>query len=80
MKDTGGSESAFPVTYQDMNGQLSIYALGLTKREYIAIAAMQGMISNSVKNFWYSDEPISKGICRNAYQFADDMLAEGGKQ
>lgn len=45
-KDTSGSESAFPVTYQDRDGQLSIYALGLTKREYIAIAAMQAILSN----------------------------------
>jgi hypothetical protein len=66
------NELAFP-SYFD-NGDES-YANGLTKREWFAGMAMQGIVSNS-----RFDEtvPASK-LAQHAFMVADAMLAEDDK-
>ena len=61
MKD----EQAFPVPI----GSEGVFAIGLTKREYFAAAAMQGLCS------W--DNNLT---ARNAVQMADELIAELAKE
>lgn len=61
-----------PTIYADLapNGQREIYCdqEGLTKREYFAALAMQGILAKS-------DAPMSYAA-RDAVKFADELLAE----
>ena len=55
---TNANESAYPEVNHD-NPQFSYPTYGLTKREYFAAMAMQGMLANSIDNqqgmepFWH---------------------------
>ena len=42
------NQSAYPVTIED-NGNASVTHLGLTKREYFAAMAMQGILASNVE-------------------------------
>ena len=46
---------------------------GLTARDYIAIKAMQGILSNPklIPNF---DTAIEENVASRAYEFADDII------
>lgn len=66
------NESIFP----------GLMTTGLTKREYIAIAAMQGLLA-SMANPHNKSFPSNQGdfdlVSRASYGYADAMLAEGEK-
>jgi hypothetical protein len=53
----------------------NVPCIGLTKREYFAAMAMQGLLSHSMD--WVNDE---QGWCaENAVRLADDLLTELSK-
>jgi hypothetical protein len=60
--ETKANESAFPVP--------QVLHLGLTKREYFAAMALQGLLSNN-NNYVYS--------VISAVEFADDLIEELSK-
>lgn len=62
--------NAFPVTIED-NGNPSLTHLGLTKREYFAGLAMQGMLANT-EYVLHSRETLA----HNAVQMADELLKQ----
>lgn len=65
-----GNQPAFPVVLPAFSHQ---EASGLTKREYFAAIAMQGMLANLV---CYSVPFDSKGVAALATEQANDLLAE----
>jgi hypothetical protein len=62
---------AFPTMY-DTSEELGIRTEGgLTKREYIATMAMQGLLAK------YQGQTIDpKGLCPQAVQYADQLLKQ----
>ena len=77
-KDTSGS--VFPTTH---NGSTLPSMTGLTKREYFAGLAMQGMLCNGfIPNIVGPDGSTlqSYNYAECAFRMADAMLAEGSKQ
>ncbi|MDR0295172.1 MAG: hypothetical protein LBH91_03140 [Prevotellaceae bacterium] len=72
-----GNETAYPIIeFAD-----STNTCGVTKREYFAGLAMQGLLSNCVTivNAEATDEGDFKAISRDAVKFADAMLEELSK-
>lgn len=76
---------AFPVEVSiDDKGNLrgsqtsnfSGYEMGLTKREYFAAKALQGLISNP--NYFSCDKNmiLEKEISKRAFSLADDMIKQ----
>lgn len=63
--ETKKNESAFPIIAEDY-----IIDGGLTKREYFAAMALQGLLSNN-NNYVYS--------VISAVEFADDLIEELSK-
>ena len=59
-------ESAFPIVAEHGN-----YIFGLTKREYFAAMAMQGICANNVN---YHADPAKASI--DAIRLADELLKE----
>lgn len=60
-------QSAFPITIED-NGNASVTHLGLTKREYFAAMAMQGLLA-------CPDLFVSrKELAEESVKQADDLL------
>lgn len=70
------STPAFPIQELNSDGTPSAFGLspGLTKREYFAAMAMQGMLADSK-----FDGPANV-IARLAFAMADAMIAEENKQ
>ena len=70
---------AFPCP-SDVHGQMH---QGLTKREYFAGLAMQGLLSDVHVQLWMKQDPRFKGdnfaqvAAVNAYEFADALIAAG---
>ena len=68
-------QNTFPVTIED-NGNPSVTHLGLTKREYFAGLAMQGLLASRD----WQIEPINddKAIVTSviAVEFADELLKQ----
>lgn len=62
-------QNTFPVTIED-NGSPSVTHLGLTKREYFAGLAMQGLLSNS-ERIGTADRYAEISI-----EFADELLKQ----
>jgi hypothetical protein len=65
--------SAFPQTAFDSNGNLKTQDKefeGLTKREYFAGLAMQGLLANSIQ--WNSDSLLAKF----SVEIADELLKQ----
>lgn len=53
------------------------YGVGLTKREMLAMHAMQAMLSNRyVNDFNGSDADINNELCAKAVGYADALLEE----
>lgn len=72
-KNTYESEPAFPQTKQV--GDMTTTQGGMTLRDYFAAKAMEAIIHRC-------DSPgqtTNKTVARNAYWYADAMLAERGK-
>ena len=72
-----GSKSPFsgrtmPKDEMEMNIQV-----GLTLRDYIAVRAMQGILSQAGEKAWPSNTPEALAQC--AYQTADAMISEREK-
>ncbi len=68
---SNANEPANPVTPTDRSGQIGDQFLGLTKREYFAAMAMQGMLSRDA----YSDQRCAE----LAVIYADALLVELAK-
>jgi len=67
-----GKQNAYPVTIED-NGNPSVTHLGLTKREYFAGIAMQGLlVSNHDADF--------KEIAEWSVKMADELLKQLGDE
>lgn len=47
---TNGNDNAYPYATHDQDGRVAEIEFGLTKREYFAAMAMQGMLSNDAVN------------------------------
>lgn len=76
---TTGSDPAFPAEPKTQN-DLGITYRGLTKREWFAGIAMNGLISNEIaheRGFTIDGKKMS--VCEAAYFMADEMLKEGDK-
>lgn len=69
MSDRTDGGPAFPGWYQGGNGP--IWSDGLSKREWFAGIALQGMLSNPSINIEKS------GLCGGAFAFADKMIRAG---
>lgn len=65
-----GKENIYPITIED-NGNSSVTYLGLTKREYFAGLALQGMMANQHLTSTENDT-----IARWSVEIADALLAE----
>ncbi len=76
MKNTNGNLPAMPQTHSDnlcqQTGTVKVEHAGLTKREMFAMAAMQGILSNSSNVMSY--------CARDAVMMADELLAELERQ
>ena len=73
-KDTSGP--AFPVSIPAGHYWTGDAPYGLTKREWYAGLAMQGMIASQTP-----DESIATEMCAQwCFEMADAMLAEGNKR
>lgn len=76
---TNGNDNAYPVT--DTNSDMGIKRTelvgGLTKREYFAGLAMQGMIASCTSVDFPFVTPEEAGI--NACKYADALIAELNK-
>jgi len=72
-----GNQNAYPVTIED-NGNPSITHLGLTKREYFAAMAMQGLLSNPefIKggSFDFKSRGTEEKLSSISTQLADELL------
>jgi len=75
MKIKNGDLPAAPTIYADMaaNGQREIYCdqTGLTKREQLAMAALQGLLVNAERNSLSFDTAHTQAV-----KCADNLLAE----
>jgi len=74
---TNSEQSAFPA--MDMNNNLGIDRLelryeGLTKREYFAVMAMQGLLSADAKYGNRTDDRES--LAKDAIAHADELLKQ----
>ena len=71
------NQSAYPVTIED-NGNPSITHLGLTKREYFAAMAMQGLLSNPefIKggSFDFKSRGTEEKLSSISTQLVDELL------
>ena len=63
------SQSAFPQKIEHPDGD--IYTKGLTKREYIAAMAMQGLLSNNNNS---TDFPYLEKVAKKSVQAADALI------
>jgi len=76
VKNTNGNLPAMPQTHSDnlcqQTGTVKVEHAGLTKREMFAMAAMQGILSNSSNVMSY--------CARDAVMMADELLAELERQ
>ena len=85
-----GNESAFPEIFSEPNndrdGVIDVYSSGgLTKREYFAAKAMQGLSSIQVgpeflKEIRDTNLTLEGVIAENAVRYADALLAELSKE
>lgn len=66
-----GKQQAFPFTIED-TGNPSVTSLGLTKREYFAAMAMQGILSNHM----LIDSSEWDWVAKNAVKQADELLKQ----
>lgn len=67
------NENAFPVFGEE--GRNTFCHYGLTKREYFAAQAMQGMIAS---NEWIAD--TLERVSKTAIEYADALIAELNKE
>ena len=76
-----GLEAAFTSSHDEHTGFDSfgnkeftrVDEIGISKRLYIATAAMQGMLSNSNENLVYTNTAL---LVKEAYNVADEMLRQ----
>lgn len=62
------NQSAFPGQVQyDSNGMALLFYTGLTKREYFAAAALQGMLA-------FPGDPVGTDLVIDAIRYADEIL------
>lgn len=68
------NQNAYPVTIED-NGNPSVTHLGLTKREYFAAMAMQGMLSNITQGYGKPNvnEAAMDERLKTEQEFIDDV-------
>jgi hypothetical protein len=68
------------LTYNELSGQPNGHLLGLTKREYFAGLAMQGLLSNpeliKAGSFDFISKGTEKRISQIATNISDALLAE----
>lgn len=76
------NESAFPIVrnFIQHGKTMTIKAFGLTKREYIATKAMEGIMAGNPADTWpfVSDKKITyaQWVAKNAVDLADALLVE----
>jgi hypothetical protein len=67
-----GNQPAFAMCMHDNTSGATLIEHGLTKREYFAALAMQGLLASD--NLFYTDRP--KIFSSLAVKYADALLAE----
>ena len=70
---TNGNDNA--CGYGFANERSSYESLGLTKREYFAAMAMQGLCANSIPGNHHKPEVL----CKDAVEYADTLIKELNK-
>jgi len=80
MKDTGGQAFPLPCT-SDVAGGVHWAEEGMTLRQYIAIKAMQSIISKDKHHLLNANEShqVFSQVAIGAYEYADAMILEGNK-
>jgi len=73
-KNKLGQEPAYPNKRYDINGAMDRQYKGMSKRFYAACAAMQGLTQRFI-GIYSSDEDI-KGIVKQSYKLADELLRQ----
>ena len=75
-----GQQSAFPLTYKQ--GVPTEVETGLTKREYFAAIAMQGMLSNPNLGILHEGQRYIDQIllAKSSIVFADELLKQLGDE
>lgn len=79
-------ESAFPSTYNSLDGNAHIHKFGMTLRDYFAAKAMVGLMSTERANEYVDEDGVfsdedgtlfvhTKFLAEEAYMIADAMLA-----
>lgn len=78
--EKNGDQMAFPLIETNGNGETSV-ATGLTKREYFAGLAMQGLIANSAllkegSKGYTDDVELMRSYAEDAVVLADQLLRQ----
>lgn len=74
---TDPNDPAYPPTYETMGKGDYINALGLTKREYFAAMAMQGMIASETETLRFA---MREKLASESVAMADALIAELSKE
>jgi hypothetical protein len=73
---TDGNDLVYP--FQDMSGLIQP-SYGITKREYFAALALQGVMANPHNIPEKSDDHVHKRVARAAILLADSLIEELNK-
>lgn len=79
-------ESAFPVATHDTEGRTGVIEYGLTKREYFAAMAMQGLMTKDYIKLNLSEQNVYDGwqsvemVAKLSVLMADALLSALSKQ
>lgn len=78
METINGARPINPIITENAKSELICEEIGLTKREYFAGLAMQGLLSNSYSNGFSQplSEYDSKSIAKFSIEYADELLKQ----
>lgn len=75
-----GKDSYRPATEKEIKeGIYLVHKEGLTKREYFAAMAMQGLLSNYFEHGMYGNSPSYPMVEESAVKCADQLISELNK-
>lgn len=70
---TDGNDLAYPLTHNDADDIFVVHN-GLSKREFFAAIALQGLLVNFVKNEFYGNSPYYPFVSEMAVSQADELI------
>lgn len=83
IKDVGFNVETESIAFDPTKADFRVSFGGLTKREYFAALAMQGMLASLTggrSNGWAPDKTQIVSYCKEAVQFADALIEELNKK